>query len=117
MLCATAHRDSWWSVRVFNAIFFWHHNHCQRCWLYEEKEMQHEMDLPSQEWEFDFSNPPRIPPPSLPLLTCQHKPCGKELPQPFFVTKHHGRHTMQYSFCDEACANEFYLEHLRSGGL
>ena len=67
--------------------------------LRKEREMQLELDIP----------------PQIPLLRCQY--CGAELPQPFFVTKHHGRHTMQYAFCDEQHANEFYLEHLRRSGL
>jgi hypothetical protein len=33
------------------------------------------------------------------------------------VTKHHGKGDIVHYFCNDTCANEFYLEALRSIGL
>lgn len=65
------------------------------------------------EWEYDFTNPPRVPPPTY----CDN--CGNQLPlaDAFVVTKQQGYFddVLVYHFCDELCANHFYLERLRAG--
>lgn len=45
--------------------------------------------------------------------------CGKVVLQSeaLVVVKHTGRSTMQEHFCSEQCANDWYLERLRSSGL
>ncbi len=48
-------------------------------------------------------------------VQCNH--CHQVVPQPFFVVKHFGRMTSQFAFCDEKCANAFYLDRLRKSGL
>jgi hypothetical protein len=46
---------------------------------------------------------------------CAH--CKQVVPQPFYVVRHFGTITMQFPFCNEECANEYYMERLRSVGL
>lgn len=48
-------------------------------------------------------------------VQCQH--CLKVVPQPFYVVKHFGHMTQQLAFCNETCANEFYLNRLRESGI
>ena len=64
--------------------------------------------VPIKDWEYDFTNPPRIPPRS----ECQN--CKQTTTTPLWVAKDFGRSTVQYAFCGEACANEFYLNKLRN---
>lgn len=74
----------------------------------------------TEDWELDFNNLPRIPPPTLvpenlPPVQCLH--CHKTAHKPHYVVKHFGQHTKQMAFCDELCHQLHYLQHLRSAGL
>jgi hypothetical protein len=52
-----------------------------------------------------------------PDVLCEYEHCRKVVPQPFYVVKHFGRMTSQLPFCNETCANEFYLNRLRESGV
>ena len=43
--------------------------------------------------------------------------CGKEHPHPFKVEKFLAGHEVVLYFCNEAHANEYYLEKLRESGV
>ena len=73
-----------------------------------------------EDWEYDYSIPPQIPPPSLipgnlPPVPCLH--CHKIATKPHYVVKHFGRHTEQMAFCDELCHELYYMNRLRERGL
>ena len=51
----------------------------------------------------------------LPDVLCEH--CREPVPQPFYVVRHYGTMTRQHPFCNETCANEYYMEKLRRTGL
>ena len=67
----------------------------------------------SEEWEFDFSNPPKVPPPN----ECDR--CGQRSlePMPFHVSKYMRGDTQNHQFCSRECHDEFYLDRLRTTGL
>ena len=65
----------------------------------------------TEDWELDFSNPPRL----LPPVQCDH--CLASVTKPHFVVKHIGRGTKQMAFCDELCEHSYYLTSLRESGV
>ena len=62
-----------------------------------------------------------LPPSDTELLgmtTCDNPGCQRgpfPLSQVLPISKHTGHASKQFHFCGETCANEFYLERLRSG--
>jgi len=108
--------------------------HCRASYLWEKrngkketearfpKERKRKMNrvlkrlaLELQEWEFNHTNPPRVHPPT--FKTCDY--CGQESFEDvgMFVSKYVRNDTVNYYFCNEPCANEFYLQRLRKEGL
>ena len=76
--------------------------------LRKEREM-------SEEWEFDFSNPPRVPPPG--TTQCAH--CGELIHQDDVLVKvyHTGTTTEQEYFCGSDCHQSWYINRLNQMGL
>lgn len=68
----------------------------------------------SEDWEYDFSNPPRIPPP---VYECDK--CGQKStePMPVIVSKFVRNSEKDFHFCCRACHDEFYLNRMRGSGL
>ena len=48
-------------------------------------------------------------------IQCQH--CLNVAEKPFIITRHFGYITHELAFCDELCADLYYLKRLREGGL
>ena len=51
------------------------------------------------------------------FVKCRH--CGRDVAEDdaFVVEKNNGKEVIEYIFCNEAHASEFYLERLRASGM
>lgn len=111
MLCATAYERNWLVfVRVVNVSFLWKHTyHCQRCWRYERRLAM------TEDWELDFSNPPRINPPG--ATTCGH--CGDIIHRDTCFKKKYwnGKVADTEHFCDDSCHQHWYINRLNTLGM
>jgi ribosomal protein L24E len=67
----------------------------------------------AEDWEYDFNNPPRVPPPHY----CDR--CGQKsaLPMPVTVSKYVRNDTKDHKFCSRECHDEFYMDRMRNLGL
>jgi hypothetical protein len=65
-----------------------------------------EMDF-TQEWEYDFRNPPEVPPPHVQCDHCETPVLRADA----FIVERKMKTTLY--FCNENCANEWGLECLR----
>ena len=70
-------------------------------------------EIPKGAWEYDFNNPPRVPPPRY----CDR--CGQRSTEtmPVQVSKHVRNDTADYQFCSRECHDEFYMDRMRNLGL
>jgi len=78
--------------------------------------------MPSEEWEFDFRNPPRVPPPESDLDRFGIAPCdgcGDLMHQDdALVSVYYIGQTQHYSyFCGQRCKETWYLRRLNEAGL
>ena len=77
------------------------------------KYTEHDPPQETEDWELDFSWPPKIPPPDFPCDNCGDP---VSLYDSVAVTKFNGIDDVTLHFCGQTCADEFYLAHLRSSG-
>ena len=77
--------------------------------------MEKQLDLFPQEWEYDFSNPPRIKPPR--CSTCAN--CGDLVHQDDVVIKQYYTGSMVdvEHFCSDDCHHAWYIRRLNAWGL
>lgn len=68
----------------------------------------------TEDWELDFHNPPRIPPP--PSDPCDY--CGDSLPvKPVYVSYSVPGWVMDYRYCSDDCRYEHKMFLMRSAGF
>ena len=66
-----------------------------------------------EDWEYDFSNPPRIPPPK-PRCDC----CGVALPDGWYKAMYIlPGYVMEYYYCSPDCKQVHHLQLIREKGL
>ena len=77
--------------------------------------MEKQLELFPQDWEYDFSNPPRIMPPKCSFCT----QCGDLVHNDDVVIKqfYTGTMTDVRYFCSDRCHHTWYVNRLRQWGL
>ena len=125
MVCASAYWHNKPTVVWFDRLFYWQKEHSYRCFSYEFQNnpvyYKHVMDglkadrekFMTESWEQDFTNPPRIPPPSI----CAQ--CGDLVHDDDVIRKqfYNGQMVIVQPFCSHDCHHIFYINHLNKGGL
>jgi len=77
-----------------------------RCHEWILQQLRKEREMESQEWEFDFSNPPET-------VVCDN--CGQVHLEAVSVPKTvwNGQKEVTYQYCGRNCLQEHYLKQLR----
>ena len=78
--------------------------------------MSEQLSLFPEEWEYDFTNPPRLPVPQN-WTSCAH--CANPVHKDDVVIKqfYNGHVVDVEHFCSSACHHTWYIERLRGFGL
>lgn len=89
-------------------------------------------ELFSQEWEYDFSWPPKVPPPDMmeegrerfkragriiSFTSCDN--CNVTMPQmlAIVIRRHTDSEDTELHFCSDHCHGEYYMDVLRRAGI